>query len=273
MEDTGSPTTVLERLLPERLQRLRRVTGLPVAFGGTTRDDAVGRPLVLTRLSGTAGTGLRGLIVPPGVGLGGRVLVDSAAQRVDHYASTSAITHDFDDVVVGQEALTAVAAVPVVVRGRVLGVLYGAVRGEHTLGDRAVRLAGIVADQLAQDVEHALRPAPVPATDTAPEALDELARIIAATADPDLRARLAGIHRALAPRRRRGSRVALAPREVDVLRLVAVGATNAEAAARLGLAEETVKAYLRTAMRRLGVTNRTAAVHAARTAGALAHDL
>jgi LuxR family transcriptional regulator, regulator of acetate metabolism len=44
------------------------------------------------------------------------------------------------------------------------------------------------------------------------------------------------------------------------LRLVAVGAGNREIAARLGPSPETVEAYLRSASRRLGVHNRTAAV-------------
>ncbi len=268
MDGTGAPEAVLDRMLPERLQRLRRVTGLPIAFGGVTRAAAAGRPLVLTRLAGTAGTGLRGLSVLPGLGLGGRVLASAAAQRVQHYASTTRITHDFDDVVVGEERLTSVAAVPVVVRGRVLGVLYGAVRGEQELGDRAVRLAGIVADQLAQDVEDSLSPAPPAPLDRAPAALEDLARLVAETSDPALRERLAGIHRALAPASPAPD-VALAPREVDVLVLVAGGATNAEVAARLGLGEETVKAYLRSAMRKLGVRNRTAAADAARRAGVL----
>src|SRR3546814_8355179 len=90
-------------------------------------------------------------LVAPHLGLGGRVLDSATPQRVEHYASTVHITHDFDHIVVDQEKLTAVAAVPIVVRGRVQGVLYGAVRGDHPLGDQIMRLAEIVADQLAQD--------------------------------------------------------------------------------------------------------------------------
>ncbi|MCF7552274.1 response regulator transcription factor [Pseudonocardia sp. WMMC193] len=60
-----------------------------------------------------------------------------------------------------------------------------------------------------------------------------------------------------------------APRETEVLRLVAVGMSNRDVAQATGLATETVKAYLRNAMRRLGVSNRTAAVHAAREQGHL----
>lgn len=67
-------------------------------------------------------------------------------------------------------------------------------------------------------------------------------------------------------RRPSGSGV-LAPREVDVLQLVAVGASNAEIAGELGLTLDTVKSYLRSAMRRLEVRNRAKAVLAARAAG------
>src|SRR3546814_10568 len=144
VDNSDAVTASIERLLPERLQRLRRLTALPVAFGGVTRDTTAGRSLVLTRLAGTTGAGLQGLTVAPHLGLGGRVLDSATPQRVEHYASTVHITHDFDHSVVDQEKLTAVAAVPIVVRGRVQGVLYGAVRGDHPLGDRIMRLAEIV---------------------------------------------------------------------------------------------------------------------------------
>jgi DNA-binding CsgD family transcriptional regulator len=61
----------------------------------------------------------------------------------------------------------------------------------------------------------------------------------------------------------------LTPRELDTLRPAAVGASNREIAAGLGSSTETVKAYLRGAVRKLEVHNRTAAVHAARSTGAL----
>ncbi|WP_039738412.1 helix-turn-helix domain-containing protein, partial [Saccharomonospora halophila] len=62
---------------------------------------------------------------------------------------------------------------------------------------------------------------------------------------------------------------ALAPRERDVLAEVARGLTNAEIAERLALRPETVKAYLRSAMRKLDVHSRHHAVAAARRAGLL----
>jgi DNA-binding NarL/FixJ family response regulator len=81
---------------------------------------------------------------------------------------------------------------------------------------------------------------------------------------------LALIHEQLTGRAERDEeKSVLAPREIDVLRLVDDGSTNLEVAARLGLSEETVKAYLRSAMRRLEVHNRTAAAHRARLMGLL----
>ncbi|MGW1274998.1 response regulator transcription factor, partial [Streptomyces sp. NPDC002491] len=78
-----------------------------------------------------------------------------------------------------------------------------------------------------------------------------------------------GLLAAGAPQEPSGRPVALAPRELDVLACVAAGATNGATAERLGLRVETVKGYLRSAMRRLGAHTRGEAVVAARRAGLL----
>ncbi|MGW5373690.1 response regulator transcription factor, partial [Streptomyces sp. NPDC004011] len=86
--------------------------------------------------------------------------------------------------------------------------------------------------------------------------------------DPQLRAELlAACGLLTAPRPAGGA--SLAPRELDVLSWVAAGATNAAVAERLGLRPETVKGYLRSAMRKLGAHTRGEAVTAARRAGLL----
>jgi hypothetical protein len=87
VDDDVAASSVVDRLLPERLWRMQRVTGLPVAFGGPAQAAAGGRQIVLTRLSGTLGDSLRGVTVGTGRGLGGLVLRDRAAQRVGDYAS------------------------------------------------------------------------------------------------------------------------------------------------------------------------------------------
>ncbi|NBF00063.1 response regulator transcription factor [Nonomuraea sp. KC401] len=61
----------------------------------------------------------------------------------------------------------------------------------------------------------------------------------------------------------------LSPREVEVLQLVASGATNREAAARLFLTEATVKSHLLNIYAKLGVNDRAAAVTEAFNRGLL----
>jgi LuxR family transcriptional regulator, regulator of acetate metabolism len=89
---TGS---AIDGLLPERLWRMRRVTGLPVAYGGPALEAPDGPQVVLTRLSGTLGESLRGLTVPTGRGLGGLVLCDKMPRQVRNYATEWTITHEF----------------------------------------------------------------------------------------------------------------------------------------------------------------------------------
>ncbi|MFI5957383.1 response regulator transcription factor [Cryptosporangium sp. NPDC051539] len=265
MDDGVGVHDIIDRLLPERLRRLQRAGGAPVVFGGATRAVDGASSLIISRLSGTVGTSLRGLAVQSGRGLGGTVLRHATPQRVLDYASTATITHHYDHVVVREEQLTSVYAVPLIVRGAVRGVIYGAVRGTQSLGDRALAAATTVAAQLQRDVESLVRfdePRP-PEAEPAAKALDDLAAIAAHTEDPELRARLHRIHRTLGGAALPAERDLLAPREIDTLRLVARGASNLEIASELGLSSETVKAYLRSAMRKLGVHNRTAAVYAA----------
>lgn len=273
MIDEDTAPTAVDAVLNDRLLQLQQVSGLPVVFGGTTRHTASGPQLVISRLAGTIGDSLRGLAVHHGRGLGGAVVERGVPCRVNDYASTAGITHDYDDIVVHQERLTSMFALPVKVDGAVRGVLYGAVRDTRPIGDVALRNAAVVAAHLARDIATLRpRPGPTPARpvpESPRSALDELAAVIRATSDPRLRDQLTRIHRELAgptsPAPEAPPVSVLAPREIDALRLVEVGSSNAQIAEQLGLSPETVKTYLRSAMRKLGVHNRSAAVHAART--------
>ncbi|MFE2521713.1 helix-turn-helix transcriptional regulator [Streptomyces mirabilis] len=264
------------------LVRLRRATGLPVAFGGLVEP---GRAQVrISELSGTATPALSALAVSSGNGLGGKAVALARPCAVTDYSASRQISHEYD-VAVATEGLCSVIAVPVVVRRRVRGVLYGALRTAQPLGDRTLG-AAVAA---ARDVEQALvvrdeaqgllavarEPEPAvgsPAWEEVREAHGALRALAPRIVDPALRAelldvcgRLAGAAAADA----RTPRVDLAPREVDVLACVAAGATNGAAAERLGLRPETVKAYLRSAMRKLGAHTRWEAVVAARRVGLL----
>ncbi|WP_329260585.1 LuxR C-terminal-related transcriptional regulator [Streptomyces sp. NBC_01478] len=262
------------------LVRLRRGTGLPVAFGGLVESGR--QQMRISELSGTLTPSLRALAVSSGNGLGGKAVALARPCAVLDYSASRQISHEYD-APVAAEGLRAILAVPVVVRRRVRGVLYGALRTAQPLGDRMLSAAMAA----ARDVEQALvvreevrellsaarpAPAPDPAASAVWEQVREAHAALRALApripDPALRAELLDACGLLTTEAATGE-VELAPRELDVLACVAAGATNAVAAERLGLRPETVKGYLRSAMRRLGAHTRGEAVVAARRAGVL----
>lgn len=63
------------------------------------------------------------------------------------------------------------------------------------------------------------------------------------------------------------SMISLRQREIDVLQQVARGLSNREIAESLGLLPNTVKSYLKTAMRKLQASNRVQAILVARKEG------
>ena len=288
------------------LSRLRRASGLPVAFGGLLTSPGRFR---INELSGTATAVLSGLDILQGNGLGGKAASLARPFAVTDYSASSVISHEYD-AAVAAEGLRSVLAVPVVVRRRVRGVLYGALRRPVRLGDRPLTAAMEVARELEQALlleDEAARllsvahpPVPAAGDASSPQAAADPARweevreahgalraLAQRVADPSLRqemlaacGRLAaassgrpgavgGEAREGGADRAGGRGPVLSPREVDVLACVALGATNADVAERLGLRPETVKGYLRSAMRKLGAHTRLQAVIAARRSGLL----
>ncbi|WP_328409358.1 LuxR C-terminal-related transcriptional regulator [Streptomyces violaceus] len=258
------------------LLRLRRVTGLPVAFGGLME---AGRQMRISELSGTATDALRSFVVTSGNGLGGKSVVLARPCVVTDYSASRQISHEYD-AQVAVEGLRSVLAVPVVVRHGVRGVLYGALRTALPLGGRMLEAAV----EAARDVERALVVRDEARTlaagggagagwEQVREAHTALRALAPKIADPELRDELleacalltAGSASPAGSSSPAGVRPA--PREVDVLACVAAGATNAVAAERLGVTPETVKGYLRSAMRKLRARTRGEAVVAARRAG------
>ncbi|MFF8598389.1 response regulator transcription factor [Streptomyces sp. NPDC015232] len=257
--------------LGEALLRLRRATGLQVAFGGLLHDGSAMR---IEELHGAVTPALRGLAVSTGSGLGGKCLALSRPCAVTDYHSARHITHEYDGPV-SAEGLRSVIAVPLVVRRRVRGVLYGALRDALPIGERVFD-AAVAA---ARDVEQALAVQDearrlVAGREELRQAYGELRELASRVADPEVRERLWAVCGRL-ENASAGSvsgsdpEVSLTPRETDVLSAVASGATNAAVAERLGLRPETVKGYLRSAMRKLGAHTRLEAVVAARRAGVL----
>ncbi|MEV0365011.1 helix-turn-helix transcriptional regulator [Nocardia fusca] len=266
--------------LRAEIRRLAGVAGVPVIFGGEVSADT----LRLTEFAGVRTNGLRGLSVTRASGLGGRVVDSRRPAAVSDYGNALSITHHYDGPVLG-EGLRSVVAVPVVVSGRSRAVLYAATRGPGPLGDRTADALVQAGRRLAteigirDEVDRRLRlldmTAPAPASDgVVAEELRavqaELRAIADAAGDVHMRDRLREVGERLtralaggpdpdAPR--------LARREIDVLSQVALGCSNRAVAQRLSLGPETVKSYLRSAMRKLDAHSRHEAVATARRLG------
>lgn len=260
------------------LRDLRRSTRAPIAFGGPVADGV----LTLQHFSGTTTDLLRGLAVEQGSGVGGQAAATARMVAVDDYRSARTISHEYD-VPVLTEGIASTAAVPVLVSGRPRGVLYVAVRERSRFGDRmeglllgaAARLAGDLQrrDEIEREAsalaarrlaDHEGRIA----VEQVREAHAELRALMGTIDDPAVLERLEGISQLLhSPRFPVGVR--LSAREIDVLSLVAEGCSYPEVAARLGLAPQTVKTYMRDITARLGVRGRHEAVVVARRQGLL----
>jgi DNA-binding CsgD family transcriptional regulator len=271
---------------------MRRSGLLPVAFGGLVPGGgglppAYGaRQFRIGELAGTATEALRGLSIATGNGLGGKTLAMGRPYAVTDYRSSRVISHEYD-AAVASEGLRSVLAVPIVVHRRVRGVLYGALRQPFHLGDRPLNVALDAARELEQalavrDEAHrllSLTQAPLTgdprAWEEVREAHTELRALASRIPDLHLRQELLTACSRLASAGAPAAPILpttapqLTPRELDVLSAVAAGATNSAAALRLRLRPETVKSYLRSAMRKLGAHTRLEAVVAARRAGLL----
>ncbi|MEU5974815.1 LuxR C-terminal-related transcriptional regulator [Streptomyces sp. NPDC047315] len=272
----SDPAEVAE--MQAALVRLRRNTGVSVVFGGLLHDT---HRLRIAQVSGARTSALQGLGISAGNGLGGKSIALSRPCGVTDYRKARHISHEYDAAVTA-EGLCSVLAVPVVVRRRVRGVLYGAMRQPVPLGDRIFDAAVAAARDVEQalvvrdEVRQLLTKVREPDVDSVSwekvrEAYGELRALAPLIGDPALRETILSVCTRLSAAGVQADQpaVALTPREVDVLACVASGATNASTAQRLGLRPETVKGYLRDAMRKLGAHTRLEAVVAARRAGVL----
>ncbi|MFB7614628.1 LuxR C-terminal-related transcriptional regulator [Kitasatospora sp. NPDC056181] len=200
---------------------------------GPARDRRTGGPdgMVLRHWDGTRADLLHDLAVPAGTGLGGLALAERAPSWVPDYRAATTISHHYDAAVTAED-LYAMLTVPLLHGGTVHGVVYASLRAVVPFGD--VRIAAV--SRLAAAATRALAGA----------------------------AAWAG-----SPTRRALPATPLTPREHEVLRWAATGRTNPEIAAQLGLTCNTVTGYLKAAMHKLGVRNRTELALAARESGLL----
>ncbi|WP_034273770.1 LuxR C-terminal-related transcriptional regulator [Haloechinothrix halophila] len=272
--------------LRRTLRDLSQLDGLSMGLGGLVTQ--AGSRLVLSELYNLRCELFRGVVIRPGVGLGGVAMQHRRPVSVEDYVSSPSITHQFDRAAIADRVRSAIA-LPIIVRGETRAMIYGATRGEMTFGDRTVATATMIARKLSHDIEvedevqRRLRRV----ADEQPEAergalsQSELAElnaeiiaIAAASQDAVLRDRLHALSQRVtgsagAVGTTTRAVVHLSQRESDVITQLAAGYTNAEIAERLCILPTTVKTHLRNTMRKLGARNRVETLAAARHAGLL----
>ena len=137
LADLDEDYTEVLRLLDRRtayrsiLEHLPDEIGLDVAWIGEL--DHTGN-LVLAHSVRTCTDAIDGLVVPPGIGLGGRILQTGRSDWVPDYTIDADLINPFV-AQVEREGLKGVVAVPLVHAGRIYGVLYGADRAETSYSD------------------------------------------------------------------------------------------------------------------------------------------
>jgi DNA-binding NarL/FixJ family response regulator len=140
-------------------------------------------------------------------------------------------------------------------------------RLRESLGSTPVLILTLVMDQEWLDVMFAAGASGAISKATNPAVLSTIIR-------ETINDRMLHVHRPAPAPALRPSAVAegarLTARELEVLRFVAAGATNADIARQLWVTEQTVKFHLSNVYRKLGVGNRTEATHYAHVNGLVA---
>ena len=88
--------------------------------------------------------------IPPGTGLGGRVITERTPLWVNNYLDAQQLHHDeaFDGLV-AREGLVALLGVPLTVRGQAVGALFAADRSERSFTSAEIALFSAFADHAA----------------------------------------------------------------------------------------------------------------------------
>ncbi|MEK2489105.1 LuxR C-terminal-related transcriptional regulator [Kitasatospora purpeofusca] len=230
---------VRDAVLGDLARRVVADCGADVGLVGVPDPEVTGpaaEGMVLRHWAGTRAELLHGLAVPAGTGLGGRALAERTPNWVPDYRAATTISHHYDAAVTAED-LYAMLTVPLLHHGAVHGVVYASLRAVVPFGD--VRIGAVT--RLAEAATRALAGAAAWCGAPAPSARR--------------------------PTPRPGP--PLTRREHEVLRWAATGRTNPEIAAQLGLTCNTVTGYLKSAMHKLGVRNRTELALTARESGLL----
>lgn len=136
-------------------QRIREIGDFDMSLIGRVEVDGV---MVHRSWQGTKSNALHRLVVPKGIGLGGKSIMLQQPVWVRDYLSDPGITHDFD-ALVEQESLRGMLAVPMAYEGHVLGAMYVGTREYSSFGDRVIAEIQSIADTAAVTLVSAQRAA------------------------------------------------------------------------------------------------------------------
>ncbi|MBM7367979.1 helix-turn-helix transcriptional regulator [Gordonia hydrophobica] len=267
------------RVLARALDAFRQRTSMDMVFGGPVRRGSVA--MEITALNGARTRSAANLVVHKGEGLGGKALVLGRPVMVADYVTAEGITHIYDHAV-RPEALQTLTALPIVVERAPRLLIYLGARAQVSLGDRWFDTFSPIVRRIERDLAvddevqrrlSLLQQANGYPALTRGDLFDiarELNDLADAIDDESVKARLQAVGDRFAPSvapDRSTVQPLLRPREIDVLREVSRGLSNREVADALGLLPNTVKSYLKNAMRKLHVSNRVQAITAAREQG------
>lgn len=250
MEELVTDTTALEAMIrSEAVRAVRQAFDLTAAFVavGTGTDKRI------AERHGLRDERWDDIVVRPGRGLGGRVLLEQRAISLTDYLDDSSITADYRTVVKA-EGLRSIACVPVRGAAGLEYLLYLAAQERGCVPDRAVDSAAAVARMS------------VVAAELARERIMLAAQAERALRSDDTSA-LRAVARQVATVQRSPTDHGLTPRELDVIRLLADGASNIDLARELTIAESTAKEHVSHICRKLDARSRLEAVARARSAG------
>jgi DNA-binding CsgD family transcriptional regulator len=218
-----------EEVLRRAVEAARRICDADAAFVAV-RDDR-GDCRVCVR-HGFREPDWDSIVIASGRGISGLVLADRRPRTCHDYDRDRSFTRDFAPLM-ARERLRAAGVVPIddLTTGRADPKPLGLIAVTSTQ-------LGAPGDQIMTELHRAAEMAAV--------GLQRVGRRAVAQADS-----------------------AISPRELQVLRLLEQGCSNAIIARRLIISETTVKAHLRSILRKLGVCSRLAAVAEARRLGIL----
>ncbi|MFI1023747.1 helix-turn-helix domain-containing protein [Streptomyces olivaceus] len=137
----------VDEVLTSIVRHAHELIGSDIAY--LSLLDAEGN-LTLRASAGTISAEFSSARMPPGIGLGGRVIRSRAPFWVSNYGESDVVRHNSAfDLLVPNEGLTALLGVPLLVGDRAVGVLFAADRSERPFEQDEVALLSAFADHAA----------------------------------------------------------------------------------------------------------------------------